>query len=472
VTYKTNKYWSFADWIRRTYNNGALVYEYNTNIVPDYTVNSSIELESISIDIQEGATAYVRVSIGSDGQNRPEVYKFENNQWILQWKKNGTIALSEELWNESKFGNGFDAIGFDIGGFDNHTSNILARIFDSLRNNIFIGQYQVLYNKLWFKCLYQAVTQNTTDDFAFKTTNVKLQVNKPLLALPRYKETSMTVLEKYFNSIKPFHTKLRSSLESNTIGELVGFGITEESRNSVITMKYDDHSMADWASGDVILSGGTFTSTSENVDSITFTTLDNAIEYIYNGNSFIQPNYEGWGEELYPADFTENIRIRVQTNASGSTATIDTRTFQINILEQHDVEESIAIVQASTATTQSNITATDTNIPLIDASMLFVPAQGQRGVAWINNERITYGAIENNTLKYCNRGTYATSAVAHTSGASVIDASIPQRVHMLETFAHYGDGLRLAYNDSGVSLASAGITPEHAFIRNAGYGTL
>jgi hypothetical protein len=472
VTYKTNKYWSFVDWIRRTYNNGALVYEYNTNIVPDYTVNSSIELESISIDIQEGATAYVRVSIGSDGQNRPEVYKFENNQWILQWKKNGTIALSEELWNESKFGNGFDAIGFDIGGFDNHTSNILARIFDSLRNNIFIGQYQVLYNKLWFKCLYQAVTQNTTDDFAFKTTNVKLQVNKPLLALPRYKETSMTVLEKYFNSIKPFHTKLRSSLESNTIGELVGFGITEESRNSVITMKYDDHSMADWANGDVILSGGTFTSTSENVDSITFTTLDNAIEYIYNGNSFIQPNYEGWGEELYPADFTENIRIRVQTNASGSTATIDTRTFQINILEQHDVEESIAIVQASTATTQSNITATDTNIPLIDASMLFVPAQGRRGVAWINNERITYGAIENNTLKYCNRGTYATSAVAHASGASVIDASIPQRVHMLEIFAHYGDGLRLAYNDSGVSLASAGITPEHAFIRNAGYGTL
>ena len=472
ITYKVNKYWKFVDWVRRTYNNGNMVYQYDTNIVPDYTVNRSIELESISIDMQEGATAYVRQSIGSDGQNRPEVYKFENNQWILQWKKNGTVELSEELWNQSKYGNGFDAIGFDVGGFDNDTSNILVRIFDSLRDKIFTGQYQVLYNKLWFKCLYQAVTQNTTDDFAFKTTNVKLQVNKPLLALPVYKENSIDIVEKYFNSVKPFHTKLRSTLESNTFGELVAFGITEESRNMVITMRYNDHTMADWAAGDVILNGGTFAVAAENTDSIEFTTLDSAIEYVYNGNKFIQPNYEGWGEELYPADFTENIRIRVQTNASGSTETSDTRTFQINILDQHDVEESIAIVQAATATTQSAISATATDIPLVDASMLYVPAQGQRGVVWIDNERITYGAVENNTLRYCNRGTYATSATAHASGASAIDASIPQRVHMLESFAHYGNGLRLAYNDSGVSLASAGTTPEHAFIRNAGYGTL
>jgi hypothetical protein len=341
-----------------------------------------------------------------------------------------------------------------------------------LRDTIFVGQYQLLYNKLWFKCLYQAVTQNTTDDFAFKTTNVKLQVNKSLRSTPIYNQSSMDIVETYFNSIKPFHTKLRSSLETNTFDELVGFGITEESLDSVITMQYNDHSTADWAAGDLILNGGTFTETSTNTDFIEFTTLDGAVEYIYNGNNFIQPDYEGWGEELYPADFTENIRIRVQTNASGSTETIDTRTFQINILDQHSVEESIAVVDAATATIQSNITAADTDIPLVDASMLYVPAQGVRGVVWINNERITYGAIDGNTLRYCNRGTYATSAVAHTSGTRVIDASVPQRVHMLESFVHYGNGLRLAYNDSGVSLASTGTTPEHAFIRNAGYGTL
>jgi len=472
VTYKISKYWTFVDWIRRTYNNGKLVYEYNINNIPDYTVNSAIELESISIDIEEGSTAYVRQSIGNDGQNRPEVYKFENNSWTLQWKKNGTIELSEELWNQSKFGNGFDVIGFDVDGFDNDTSNVLIRIFDLLRDTIFVGQYQLLYNKLWFKCLYQAVTQNTTDDFAFKTTNVKLQVNKSLRSTPIYNQSSMDIVETYFNSIKPFHTKLRSSLETNTFDELVGFGITEESLDSVITMQYNDHSTADWAAGDLILNGGTFTETSTNTDFIEFTTLDGAVEYIYNGNNFIQPDYEGWGEELYPADFTENIRIRVQTNASGSTETIDTRTFQINILDQHSVEESIAVVDAATATIQSNITAADTDIPLVDASMLYVPAQGVRGVVWINNERITYGAIDGNTLRYCNRGTYATSAVAHTSGTRVIDASVPQRVHMLESFVHYGNGLRLAYNDSGVSLASTGTTPEHAFIRNAGYGTL
>jgi hypothetical protein len=91
------------------------------------------------------------------------------------------------------------------------------------------------------------------------------------------------------------------------------------------------------------------------------------------------------------------------------------------------------------------------------------------GVVWIGTERIEYGAYDGSTLRYCTRGTRGTTAQAHAVNAVVnYEPTIPT----LDNFAHYGDNLRMAYNDSGVSLSSAGITPEHAFIRNMGAGTI
>jgi len=104
--------------------------------------------------------------------------------------------------------------------------------------------------------------------------------------------------------------------------------------------------------------------------------------------------------------------------------------------------------------------------------MMTVPSNGVLGVAWIGSERITYGAIDGNNLVYVTRGTYATPEQEHTGGTLVNDASSPLRIPILSEFGHYGDNLRLAYNDTGVSLAANGTTPEHEFIRNAGFGTL
>ena len=94
------------------------------------------------------------------------------------------------------------------------------------------------------------------------------------------------------------------------------------------------------------------------------------------------------------------------------------------------------------------------------------------GVVWIGNERIVYRAIDGNTLRYCTRGTLGTSATSHTNGATVTDGSSRYLITPVRNFAHYGDNLRHAFNDDGVSLSAAGTTSEHAFIRNAGKGTL
>jgi hypothetical protein len=512
VTYDISKYWNYIDWIRRDYAaDGTLLYQFDISNVPDLTVESKFDLIPVlgeTADYAENTYVYVKNALHEDNTNRPEIYRYVNNEWVLVWKKKGTIEFSEELWNQSKFGHGFDTVGFDITGFDSHLGNIISKIFDELRNRIFIGGFKYLYNQLWFSCLQQAIADNTTDDFAFKTTFVDLKIQHPLLEeKATYQNYTMDAVEEFFSSIKPFHTKLLSSTEAVTYTETNDIEITELDLDEEIILKYNNHSGRSWA-GDTILSGGEFTSTfladpyvvtgysadnyvedgtvtgstaPTNEDGSTFTTPDVDIDFIYDGNTFVQPIEEGWGSEIYPVDFTENIRIRVQTNVNGATETSDTRSFQIDYFAPSGIEESIAIVDAAKTTLASSITETDTTIAVVNAALLTDPAgtytvyesiTTPRGVVWIGNERIEYGAIEGNTLVYCIRGTRGTSTTTHSNGASVEDASWTKRIPTLDNFIDYGNGLRMAYNDTGVSLSTAGTTPEHAFIRNAGFGTI
>lgn len=503
VTYDMSRYWNYTDWVKREYsNNNELIYEYDPSNLADIIVESKFDLIPVLGDIRvfaEDTYAYVRNAVHSDNINRPEVYRYVNNEWVLVWKKKGTIEFSEELWYQSKFGHGFDTAGFDITGFDSSLGNILGKIFDELRNRIFAGKYRVLYNKLWFACLDSAVADNTTNDFAFKTTYVDIKVEHPILENKQnYQRYTMDAVEQFFHSIKPFHTKLRSSIEALTYSEINNVEVSELSRVDNITIKFDNHNGRAWAA-DTILTGGDFTaiyilppymldgyiedgyveafsteegSTSPLAEDVsTFTTTE--FDYLYDGNTFIQPVEEGWGADLYPANFTENIRFCVQTNASGDIVDADTRTFQMNYFAPFELEESIAIVDAAKTTLDGAITADATTI-LVNGSIALnsnVTAEN-KGVVWIDNERIEYDAIDGYTLMYCTRGTRGTSSAAHSNNATVIDGGYLYRIPTLDNFVDYGDGLRMAYNDTGVSLSTAGITPEHAFIRNAGYGTV
>jgi hypothetical protein len=454
-----------------------LLSEFVNNQKPDIIVSSRDDLYpalgEAPIATENGTLVYVRNVLHSDNINRPEIYELVNGNWEFRWKSKGTIKLSEELWNHSKFGHGFDVSPFDISGYDSEHSNIIMKVFDVLRNKIFVRNYKSFYNKLWFKCLYHAVTDNTTDDFAFKTTYTKLRVEHPLnTSRKTYQEYGIEAVEEFFNDIKPFHTKLHSSTEALTHLEENDITVSEVSVLPTIITDFKNFNGRLWAAGE-ILSGGTFTTVTQNIDVFEFTTSENDLEDIYDGNVFIQPVQEGWGSELYPVDFTENVRIRVQTNTSGSTVTSNTRTFQLDYFAPYNIEESTVIVDAAKTTLSSNINALVTTIPVVNATLLSDPGVGTiRGVVWINNERIEYGAVSGNNLLDCKRGTRGTSAVIHASGSTVTDASWKYRIPTPANFAHYGDDIRMAYNDTGISLSTAGISPEHNFIRNAGQGLL
>ncbi len=478
ITYDINDYIALVDWklIERDADDN-ITYQFPTNTVPDLVYNTKQDYVDAGEPI-DGSYILIKNTSGDD-IIRSEMYHFINGADKLVFKEKATIELSEEVWFQRKFGHGFDVANFDVVPFDSGSENVISKLFDLLRTEIFINHHKVKYNKLWFKMLFTALLQNTADDFAFKTTYTHLNVKRPLLLNKKfYQPTSIEPVEDFFNSVKPFHTKLLSSMDSNTHGESTNIEVDEVSRNTCITIKHGDHTLRTWA-GDTVLSGGGFSSnvpTDEDYSMFNFQPAD--FEFDYDGNIFDQPDKEGWGEELMPVDYTENISILVQTNASGSTETADTRTFRINMYEPQGLQESVAIVDTYKTTTTANITATDTTIPLVDAGLMDRVDRGDGdiglvpGVVWIGTERIEYNAVSGENLVFCTRGTRGTSSQAHTSGATVTNAGPSQRIPTVQKFSHYEDGLRLAYNDSGISLSAAGISPEHAFIRNAGQGSI
>jgi hypothetical protein len=212
-------------------------YMFDTDTVANYRVDSLTDIreENISGTYQNDDLVYVSSIIHSDGLSRPAIYRRLDNDWVLEWKKNGTIEFGEELWNVNKYGHGFDVTGFDSVGFDSDPSNILYHLIEQVRNKMFLTKPE-LYNKLWFSWLHQAVTENTTSDFAFKTTYTSMDISYPLnTAAKLYQPQNTDVLEGFFNDIKPFHTKLRKINENPTHDETSKLEISETYSIGIVT---------------------------------------------------------------------------------------------------------------------------------------------------------------------------------------------------------------------------------------------
>ena len=141
VTYNISSYWTYTDYVRKTYDtNDTLTYQYDTSSIPLYTATSKDELYGelgVPFLYVNGDTLKITNVMHSDGVNRPETYTRIDNEWVLEHKENSTIKLSEELWNNEKYGLGFDLAGFDTNTFDSSVDGIISRVIDELKNRIF-----------------------------------------------------------------------------------------------------------------------------------------------------------------------------------------------------------------------------------------------------------------------------------------------------------------------------------------------
>ena len=109
----------------------------------------------------------------------------------------------------------------------------------------------------------------------------------------------------------------------------------------------------------------------------------------------------------------------------------------------------------------SGISKTSQSITVTDSTKLTSPYSGSKeSVIYVGDERITYGAIDGNTLKNITRGTLGTSIENHDAGTKVIDASEQNRIEIgSQEFATVNNDPEIAYwNSANTSLADSNTT--------------
>ena len=204
-SFNTALYWDFIDWYSPTFNK----YKVLSAIIEE-----TYQLESIEVD----PLSYVKVKNNGAGRYiilekiKPGQTGTYNVDYNIVFSENGTIKLHDIIWNTNLISNGFDQISpYDKTSFDQSPDLELENIIFALRDNIFVGNLKIYWNKLFFTSVKYALTEQKFIDWAFKTSFISVNNRAgELKQLPVYKFQDTQWYENYLKEVKPYHTQLRN----------------------------------------------------------------------------------------------------------------------------------------------------------------------------------------------------------------------------------------------------------------------
>lgn len=417
--YNLEDMWEYADFVSK---------DRLTNELPTTSVNRPGDLDTI--DITKHQVAEVRVR-DADGYDRTEIHKWTGTKWIIVEKKNATIQFKSWLGGTTKI-DAWDKNPWDHIAWDGNVMVYWHYLVYALRHDIMIGIHEDEFNKFFFSLVRYTLSKQKQVDWVYKTTYIKVEVSTPVNTKKnKYNKGSINTLLGYINDVKPFHTKIRNVVDTNTIDEVANTSITDTYKfDTTIKLNqfevqeegndYGDSVLLPNVYGNDILESVFGTTTFDSDYSSQAFTDTSTPTNVVSGGSFVQPGLHNYTSEstnnrnaLAQLDLAENLTITIITNTSGDTVNADTRTFAYR--QDGKMNQFVDVLEtASSTTTTANIDAVATTIA-VTSDAVFNAAGGE---AYINGEVIKYGSARNNTLYNVERG-YASSK-AHASGSTIV----------------------------------------------------
>jgi len=194
--YDTPLYWNYIDWYLPGYNN---------TIQPVATVTNTAGLQTLSLDTAPIGSS---VKISNNGQGKFEVYLRVAADPVTGWQRvgleDGTIAISEVLWNYPAGGFGFDAEVFDAQYFDQEPVIETRYILRAINEELFTGDLLIFRNEalmLMFQFIY---TEQASPSWLIKTSYIEVDhVVRGLYPYELYQPDNQTFVEDYLTEVKP-----------------------------------------------------------------------------------------------------------------------------------------------------------------------------------------------------------------------------------------------------------------------------
>ena len=234
-SFNTTLYWDYADWASL---------DYNPYQIYSYVIGSPYELAEVTLISGQ----YVKINNGGDGRYivlrkiDDVVFGSFTKGYDIVYSERGTIQISNALWNLLDSGLGWDYINtYDQTLWDQTPDIELRNILKALKENIFINSLRVNWNKLFFKAIKYALSEQKLLDWAFKTSFIGVvsnagELNQP----PVYKLQDSLYYEQYINEVKPYHTQIRTYTTNHAISNEHGLmSVADIDRAIETTIKFD-----------------------------------------------------------------------------------------------------------------------------------------------------------------------------------------------------------------------------------------
>ena len=216
--WNTNNCWNYVDWYAAGYTSSTLI---------SYTFDT-ISQRNAFLDFVNGDIIKVN-NIGSGIWNLYVYDSTTTNTFTTIGVQNGGIELSENLWDYSTYGFGYDGgnYGVDYQGFEYDTRLELEKIIKGLRPN---SNQQVgllksdttlnEWNTVFFDMVYHVFAEQKFVDWVFKTSFITLRgFAQELLATPYYLVDKINSLTSYINETKPYRAKIRQFVDFRKVTE-------------------------------------------------------------------------------------------------------------------------------------------------------------------------------------------------------------------------------------------------------------
>lgn len=207
-SYNVPSYWNYIDW----YDNG-----YNSFTPINFIVDETYEIPFLNSRI--GDIIKIK-NVGSGGwlllekTSDEESIDYTKNYRTIG-RENGTIQFSSDLYNTIESGVGFDVSGYDVSLYDTQPLLETRIILEAIRDNLFIKELAVEYNKLFISSLRYVFSEQNYVDWAFKTSFVRAKHNVGKLSQKvTYQNDFLQAYQSYVEEVKPYKTKIREYISS------------------------------------------------------------------------------------------------------------------------------------------------------------------------------------------------------------------------------------------------------------------
>lgn len=198
-SYDSNRFWNYATWYADGYSDQTQI---------DFIVQEFKDIVTLTL------TPGNIIKVLDDGNGQFEIFTLnDQNNLVIIGVENGTIQLSESLYDADQSLVGFDNAPFDNIGFSKTAAVEMRNIIQGLLNGVFTDTDRVQINNTFFVLINYILSEQKSLDWLIKTSLVSVvhKIRK-LLQFNSYIRDQQDYFEDYIKEVKPYRTQIRNYL--------------------------------------------------------------------------------------------------------------------------------------------------------------------------------------------------------------------------------------------------------------------